>query len=184
MADSVERFAELARKFCSWVVTGSDRGPQAARQALCQVGSLYVAALALPPRMREEYLIAEPNGCSDWSNLYQGLVSRLPFQHYGGLENQGFEPIENPNVGDIADDLTDIHVELNNGLKCYEAGYHADAIWMWRNGLVLHWGEHATAAMRALHTWLASKHPELLVEGGAEPGAAADRGNGDDLPGG
>ena len=59
---------------------------------------------------------------------------------------------------------------MDGGLRWFEAGHPAEAVWVWGFHLVHHWGEHATSAIRALHCWLAAEHPELLAESGhAEP---------------
>jgi hypothetical protein len=167
MADSVEQFAEHVRQFQAWVLEGSDSGPEAARQALVLVSRLYVAALALPPRQCEDYEVFETITDPDWSNLYHALGARLPFRYYGEVFNPLSMPPEESIIGDVADDLADIFFDIDKGLKCYDAGYRADAIWAWRDRLIFHWGEHATAATRALHCWLAAEHPELLTERGA-----------------
>lgn len=167
MSDSVEKFSELARHFRAWVLTGSDTGPEAARQALLLVSRLYVAALLLPPRGCEEYVVLETAETPDWSNLYHALGARLPFRFYREVYNPHSIPPEEAIVGDLSDDLADILFDIDRGLKCYDAGYRADAIWAWGESLILHWGEHATSATRALHCWLAAEHPKLLGERGA-----------------
>jgi len=173
--EAVERFTDLAREYRAWVLTGTDRGPDAARRALVLVGRLYVAALALPPRRCEDREEIELPPSPEWQEVYQALVARLPFQHYGKVFNPLPVPPEASLVGDLADDLADIFAEVDGGLRWVEAGQPAEAAWEWGFGLVNHWGEHAASAIRALHCWLAAEHPELLAEQRlAEPGAAAD----------
>jgi hypothetical protein len=175
VADAVEQFAGIAREYRAWVLTGTDRGPDAARRALELVGRLYLAALALPPQWCEDRDEVEPPPPSGWPEVYPALVARLPFQHYGEVFNPLLVPPEASLIGDLADDLTDIFAEVEAGLRWLGAGHPDEAVWEWGFGLVHHWGEHATSAVRALHCWLAAEHPELLAKPKpAEPSTAAD----------
>lgn len=175
--ETVGRFAEVAREYRDWVLTGTDRGPDAARRALGLVGRLYLAALALPQRWCEDRKPVEPSPPPNWHEVYPTLVARLPLQHYGEVFNPLPIPPEGSIVGDLADDLADIFADVEQGLRWLEAGHPAEAVWEWGFGLVHHWGEHATSALRALHCWLADEYPEMLAEPkNAEPGATADGG--------
>ena len=162
--NAVEQFAELAREYRAWVLTGADNGPQAARRALGLVGRLYFTALSLPPPRCEEDQPSEPPPPPNWHEVHPVLLARLPFQHYGEVFNPLPVPPEASIIGDIAADLADIFGDVDNGLRWFEAGRPSEAVWEWGFHLVHHWGEHATSAIRALHCWLASEHPELLAE--------------------
>jgi hypothetical protein len=65
-----------------------------------------------------------------------------------------FDPWAEPTVGevtgDIIDDLGDIYRDLRRGLVHWQDGNLADALWEWRFNFQIHWGEHATSALRAL----------------------------------
>ncbi len=52
-------------------------------------------------------------------------------------------------TGSLADDLTDIYCELQQGLRIYESNPH-HAIAAWASGYVQHWGEHLIDAERHL----------------------------------
>ncbi len=71
-------------------------------------------------------------------------------------------PPEEPVVGNLADDLSDIFNDVDRGLLAFEAGRREEAVWEWGFYLAHHWGDHATSAIRALHCWLAREHSELL----------------------
>jgi hypothetical protein len=173
--EAVGRFADVAREFRTWVLTGTDCGPDAARHVLGLVGRLYLSALVMPPLWCEDRKQVEPPPPPGWHEVYPALVARLPFQYYGEVFNPLPIPPEGSIVGDLADDLADIFADMDRGLRCLEAGHPAEAVWEWGFGLVHHWGEHATSAIRALHCWLASEHPEQLAEPkNAERGATPD----------
>ena len=60
------------------------------------------------------------------------------------------EPIDSELVGDVIDDLGDIYRDLQRGLEHWRNGRVAEALWEWRFNFQIHWGEHATSALRAL----------------------------------
>jgi hypothetical protein len=75
---------------------------------------------------------------------------------YGEVFNPLIVPPEEPVLGSLSDDITDIYRDVVTGLREYEAGRRTQALWEWGFGFQAHWGEHATGAIRALHCWLAS----------------------------
>jgi hypothetical protein len=155
----VDQFALHARGFRDWVDGGTDKGAAAARSALKHVTRLYLSALSLPsPYSSETDRDAERVGRTELQRVYQAM-SCLPLHYYSKV----FDPLpvsaQSPVVGDLADDLADIYGEVMAGLRAYEAGDRANAIWEWGFGFIHHGGEHATSAIRALHCWLATNEP-------------------------
>jgi hypothetical protein len=73
---------------------------------------------------------------------------------------------ETPVVGSLSDDLADIYRDVVTGLRAYDRGDRAGAVWEWRFNLHAHWGAHATGAMRALHWWLCNNDPGRLSNAG------------------
>jgi Domain of unknown function (DUF5063) len=153
--DSVERFAAAA-DFERWIVDGAEQGPDAARQAQIQLVRLYAYGLELPEAWSDDLAqgseverLTEPG----WRKAVAGC-ERLPLNLYSDV----FNPVETKNVtpvtGSLADDLGDIYRDVASGLRAYERGNRAGAVWEWSLGLQSHWGAHATSAIRALHWWL------------------------------
>jgi hypothetical protein len=64
----------------------------------------------------------------------------------------------------LSDDLADIAADLVHGLQHYRAGRSIEALWWWQFSYLSSWGNHAGAALRALHSVVA--HVRLDV---AEP---------------
>jgi hypothetical protein len=68
-----------------------------------------------------------------------------------------FDPIEVPAsesvTGDLADDLMDIYCDLK-GLRYCDDGHTFQAVFHWSFTFAVHWGRHATSALRALHCYL------------------------------
>ena len=173
--DSVDQFAAEARRFREWALNGSDQAEWAARGALIRLTNLYAAALELPPAWTEE-LADQPKAKSvgeDECRAVTVACRRLPFDLYGEVFDTLPVPPEQPVVGSLTDDITDIYRDVVTGLREYESGRRAQAVWKWGSGLQQHWGEHATGAIRALHCWLASNAADRLAAV-AEPSDAAE----------
>ena len=100
-------------------------------------------------------------------------AARLPLDMYGEVYNPLVVPPEEPLVGSLADDITDVYREVEDGLRLFRAGRREEAIFQWTMSLQIHWGEHATGAIRALHCWLAQNDPDRLS--GENPGPDASR---------
>jgi Domain of unknown function (DUF5063) len=163
--DAVERFAAEAVAFHEWAITGTDSGADAARNGLVGITRLYLAALELPPPWAEE-LADQPDamrvGVEEW-RVVHSASARLPLSYYGEVFDPLPFPSEEPVIGDLADDIADIYRDVVSGLREYQAGRRAQAVWEWGFGFRHHWGEHATGAIRALHCLLASNAFDRLA---------------------
>ncbi len=166
--NSIDRFAMQAELFIEWVERGTDTGGEAARNALIQLGRLYFAALELPAPEEED---DDDNGREvrlaheEWKSIFDQVGSRLPIGYYGEVFNPLSVPAEEPVIGDLADDIADVYRDVVEGLRRYHEGRRARAVWLWTFHLQVHWGEHATGAIRALHSWLAAHDPARLAAG-------------------
>ena len=63
-----------------------------------------------------------------------------------------FDPLlpAEPNLGRISDDVADVSVDLAHGLRHYDDGRVAEALWWWQFSYLSSWGQHALQAQRAL----------------------------------
>lgn len=164
-ASPLDTFALEARAFCAWA-TGTDGSTMSAAAALRRVASLYVAALSLPqpfgPGLSSEYRSADaPN-----RHLVLGRVATLPLNRYWEVYAPNTETPEEPVAGSLTDDIQDIYDNVARGLELFDAGNHSEALFEWGFGFRIHWGEHATGAVRALHAFLAEQDPEALAHDG------------------
>jgi hypothetical protein len=170
--DAIEQFAEEAARFERWLITGQDRDADAAREALVRLVSLYRAAIDLPTEWSDELDGAKEIKRVDnaaWQVAYRAAL-RIPLDLYGEV----FNPVETPHhegvTASLADDLADIYWDVVTGLRAYERGERAQAIWEWSFNLHSHWGAHATGAIRALHWWLVENAPDRLHPSGDKAG--------------
>jgi len=99
----------------------------------------------------------------DLDGLRGGLAARLAgCDEYGEL----FDPYQDtkPTAFRISDDLADIAADLIHGLRHYEVGRAAEALWWWQYSYVNHWGTHGGAALRALHAVVAHARLDVADE--------------------
>jgi hypothetical protein len=157
----LDAFAEQARRFCRWA-TGEDGAAISAASALRRVSSLYSAALKLPlPFTRD--MPAELAEVDPRPEAVEQVASRIaslkPLVHWE-IFDPLHDPPEEPVAGSIADDIGDIYLDVARGLVLFDAGERAEALWEWGFNFRIHWGAHATGAMRALHAYLAQEDPD------------------------
>jgi hypothetical protein len=132
--------------------------------ALRRVSSLYTAALDLPlpftHGMSEDVSAVEPPSGSE--DVVAARASEIPLQVYWEVFDPIATPCEEPVAGSIVDDLGDIYRDVARGLVLFESGDRDHALWEWAFNFRIHWGEHATGAVRALHAYLAQENPDGL----------------------
>jgi hypothetical protein len=159
-----DRFSAEARRFVEWADGTSDAGPLTAPVALRRVVAVYAAALALPQPWSENVSPCSEEQAVDMAASLAAVrlrASAIPLQHYSEIYSP-LVPQDEPVVGDLADDLVDIYKHLARGLMLHAAGLPDDALWEWGFNFQMHWGEHASSAIRALHCYLAQEDPSGL----------------------
>lgn len=162
--DPLLKFADEAAAFERWLLAGTDREADAARECLIRLLDLYRAAIGLPSEWSgdpEGRVDAERVDDVEWRNAYEAS-QRLPLDHYSDIFDATAIPSEAAVVGSISDDLADIYRDVVTGLRAYRRGDPAASVWEWSFGLHSHWGAHATGAIRALHWWLCNNAANRL----------------------
>jgi hypothetical protein len=99
----------------------------------------------------------------DLDGLRAGLATRLRgFDEYAEL----FDPYRDTQATQfrLSDDLAAVAADLIHGLKHYQAGRAAEALWWWQYSYVNHWGTHGGAALRALHAVVAHARLDVADE--------------------
>ncbi len=99
----------------------------------------------------------------DLDELRTGLAQRLAAcDEYAEL----FDPYRDgqPTAFRLSDDLTAIAADLIHGLRHYQTGRTAEALWWWQYSYVNQWGTHGGAAVRALHAVVAHARLDVAEE--------------------
>jgi hypothetical protein len=68
--------------------------------------------------------------------------------------NVVFDPYDrssSPVTGSLADDVTDVYRDLQEGFAELHAGRANNALWQWKFGFDYHWGKHAAEAIYTLY---------------------------------
>lgn len=159
----ITTFASLAREYCAWA-TGADGSSMTERGALQNICRLYVAALELPPPWNEALPVEVPDIELSQSEIdaVQARASELQRQIYWETFDPYQDPPEQPVIGHLTDDLGDIYRDIARGILLFDSGRVDEALWEWAFNFRIHWGEHATGAIRALHAYLAQEDPDGL----------------------
>lgn len=164
---ALSHFAGLADLFCGLFQPGPQVTPEDQLRSLHELlPQLYSAALALPgtsvlfpndmPSSLEAQAgqLAPPNQApvaSDSSTQFAALADFLgPRRFYREVFDPYAEPSDSEVIGDLIDDISDIHSNLLDGLIAWRSGNFGEALWAWRFSFQSHWAEHATSALRAL----------------------------------
>jgi len=151
----LDRFIAASRVFCDWCASKPLSEPDEARKALAHLTQIYLLALDLKHPKEMDYEIeGKASDGAGWQQVYQRAAA-LPFQYYGSIFDPQSVPPEDPVIGDLADDIADIHRDLSEGLSLYDQGHYPEAEWSLWFSFQSHWGRHATGAIRALHCWCA-----------------------------
>jgi hypothetical protein len=167
-SDAVAAFVTAAREW-SALIRGSivlERpGPAWTASLLGSLARLFAAAQALPEA--EDAPDVPPGtrmGHEEWRRAYDALARLLgpSAAYWHDLDPRGEAPPDRPRVcGDLADDLADIYRNVDSGLRAYDlgGGYREAALFEWRLQRDVHWGAHATWALRVLHLAVADAAP-------------------------
>ncbi|HLV73638.1 uncharacterized protein DUF5063 [Actinomadura hallensis] len=107
----------------------------------------------------------------DLDAIRQGLNERLV-----GLDEyvEVFDPYKDtePTSYRLSDDLVDVASDLVHGLRHYQQGRPLEALWWWQYSYFNHWGNHAGAALRALHAYVSNARLDVAPEPATEVASA------------
>jgi hypothetical protein len=152
-AGSISAFVWSARSYCAWCEGPRTSDPKQLHwEATCYLARLYAAALELPDVELERYPEPPPISQETRYAMFKSFGA-LPFNFYREVFDPAVDKTEDPVIGDLADDLTDIYCDLKDGLELLGQGNEPAAVWHWRLHFGIHWGRHATGALRALHCY-------------------------------
>ena len=168
-AESAQRFAPLARRFCAWVELRAKMpvGDADLHDLHAIVAELQAAAARIPnagswggkdDAVEEAAEAAAPDDVElrRARDLAAALAEQLPVREYIKLLDPfGGAGSENVVGFTIDDDLGDIYHDLREGIALYELGKPGDAVWQWWFSYWTHWGRHATGLQTALWSHLA-----------------------------
>jgi hypothetical protein len=113
---------------------------------------VYAASLDLPDVTLDYHPAPREVSLDNKRAIFRSFAS-LPFQYYQEFHDPSVDSSEEPVVGDLADDLTDVYIDLKGGLDLLDQGLEPESVWYWRYLFGSHWGRHAASALRTLHCY-------------------------------
>jgi len=155
------RFVECARRYCA-LIGEHERTPIRDLLAALRVllPDLHARGVALPDveSSDDPFRRNQQHDLRVWTKVRNGLYRRLGHRkHYRKVFDAYDREARGSTVGLLCVDFADIYVDLTEGLRLWDAGERADAIYLWCWSAKHHWGGHAVAAIGALH-WLRENH--------------------------
>ena len=145
-------FQTAAARFCAWAEATPENPEEDLCLAMRYVAELYALALAMPGADLDPSVAHQLVDKNDHEAIY-ARFGRLPLQYYGEVFDTTRVPPEESTIGDLADDLLDIYTDIKAGLLHFADGHAPEAVFQWKFTWGIHWGRHATSALRAMHCW-------------------------------
>jgi len=155
----IKDFYEVAKEYCDWAEKKPNEDSGEALTAMLLLSALYHRALYLPettPQSPIHDVKSGKYGEAPSKGIYERFKT-MPLTQYTELYDPTLLESQEPVIGDIAEDLRDIHADLKDGVLQYEQGLVANAAFIWRSMFGLHWGRHVLSALRALHCHVAKE---------------------------
>ena len=147
-------------------VSRGEAGAHTVPMLLLEVSQVILAGAQLgasqdviPPDNWEPEVGEDP----DLDAVRQGLGERLlAIDEYVEV----FDPYKDiePTSYRLSDDLVDVASDLVHGLRHYQQDRPLEALWWWQYSYFNHWGNHAGAALRALHAVIAGARLDVADE--------------------
>jgi hypothetical protein len=158
---ALSEFALLANSFCDAILNRAQVPPAGQLEVIHGLlPRIYSAALQLPdtsvlfPEGEDADVADAPLEALPAVELPASLTELAGFLGMRRFYREVFDPYTDPRenevTGDIVDDVGDIYVDLQRGLIHWRSGASGEALWAWRFNFQVHWGEHATSALRAI----------------------------------
>jgi hypothetical protein len=163
-----DQIAENVRLFLDGIerLAAGDAGDEAVPLLLLEVSQILLAGAQLGATtdvILAGNLEPEVGDDPDLDALRVGLARQLPtcddyaelFDPYADTQATPFQ---------LSDDIAAVAADLIHGLKHYRADRKLEALWWWQYSYFNHWGTHAGAALRALHSVVAHARLDVAEE--------------------
>ena len=146
-------FAEAAREYCSYIEELSPTSKVSLKRLIFLLSRLSITASILKEQECDEDSIAVPNKTPEIAlEEYQKFVLNLSCLPSGPF-NKIFNPLDlavGPVTITLQDELSDIYLDIKDGLYFYDKGQTDAAGFKWWLGYYSHWGNHLYSAQRIL----------------------------------
>ena len=142
--DKIKEFYDLADSYCHYI-SSKEMTIDDISKLMELLMKLYLSASDLP--------VKEPETIDSTESVKADQVRVTFDEQIPAFYWKEFDPFVQDEAvcSDLAEDLSEIAADLQNGMREFEAGRSGNAVFEWTFGLDNHWGDHAMDALRALH---------------------------------
>lgn len=150
--EQIQRFVGVAEKFLNWINTPARPTGDEIIIATALLLELYYEVMLLPDvDPGQDVTGVRPD--ASYQQYFEFRFQTLPVRYYGYVFDPLKNPPEPPVVGDLGEDLTNIYLDLYEGLSLYHGGYPQEAVWNWKASFRRFWGRQALSALSALQQY-------------------------------
>jgi len=148
------RFVTCSERYLQWVNTKPDDASDEIQIAYMFLLEINFNLFLLPAGQRtKDVQGVRPD--TSYESFFQYRFQDFPVRYYAFAQNPFVEPPEDSLIGDVAEDLTIIYLDLYEGLSLFHGKHVSEAIWFWRESFVQLWGKNLVNALGALYSYLA-----------------------------
>ena len=142
--DKVKDFYKLADSYCHYIST-KEMTINDISKLMELLMKLYLSATNLPEK--------EPETIGSTKSAEADQIQITFDEQIPTFYWEEFDPFvqEEAVCSNLAEDLSEIAADLQNGMREFETGRLGNAVFEWKFGLNSHWGNHVVDALRALH---------------------------------
>lgn len=102
-----------------------------------------------------------PNGTrpdASYQAYFEQRFGSFPIRYYGYVLNPFANPPEEPLIGDTAEDLTIIYLDLYEGLSIYHSKRVNEAVWFWKETFLRTWGRNIIGVLSTIYNYELALH--------------------------
>jgi Domain of unknown function (DUF5063) len=153
--DATKRFVASSERYLQWVNNPALQPTEDVRVARLLLLEIHYQVLLLP----EITQIRDVTGVrpdDSYQAYFEYRFQSLPVRYYAFTFDPFANPPEQPLVGDVAEDLTLIYLDLYEGLSLYHGGHPPEAVWTWKTSFKKFWGRHLINSLNAIHHFVST----------------------------
>jgi hypothetical protein len=148
--ETIKRFVDSSERYLQWVNNPALEPLEDLRVARLLLLEIHYQVLLLP-EITEVKDVTGVRPDESYQAYFDYRFQGFPVRYYGYTFDPFANPPEDPLVGDVAEDLTLIYLDLYEGLSLYHGGNPSEAVFTWRTSFRRFWGRHLINCQGAIH---------------------------------
>ena len=152
--DPIARFVASSERLLQWVNNKALDPDDEARVAYMLLLEINYQLLLLPA-LQPTKQVQGTRPDDSYQAFFEYRFQQFPLRFYAFSANPFANPPEPSVIGDVAEDITIIYLDLYEGLSLYHGKHVPEAVWFWRESFVQGWGKNLVNAVGALYNFIA-----------------------------